>query len=157
NMRMRIGSLLLTAAFVNLHAIAAAGFQDKDDGKVKGKTLTEWVEVLKTSKDAAEAVKAAQALGEFRPKAKEANPALGEAVQDNGNLVGDAASAALALVGSDAMPAVRELVKGKNGTAQARAVVAMAAIISKKSETKEKGAGFVELLKNDPDAEVRTA
>ena len=152
-MRLRIGGMLLAGAILSLHASAQA----KDDGKVKGKTVKEWVDVLKTSKDAAEAVKAAQALGEFGCKAKEAIPALADAVKDTRNLVGDAASAALALVGADALPALRELVKGKNGAAQARAVGAMASIVSKKSETKEKGAGFVELLKNDPDAEVRTA
>ena len=161
-MRIGIGGILLTAAIACL-PIAATGFQDKDDGKVKGKTVKEWAEVLKTSKDAAEAVKAAQALGEFGPKAKEAIPALAEAVKDlkrvkdNKYVVAEAATEALALIGPDAIPALRELVKGKDGAAQTRGVGAMAKIKSKETKSKEIATGFIELLKNDPDAEVRTA
>jgi HEAT repeat protein len=154
---MGIRGILSVAVILSLHAIATGGCQDKDDGKAKGKTVKELVEILKSSKEAGEAAKAAKALGEFGPKAKEAIPALAEAVKDNRNMVAEAASAALGVIGPDAIPALRELVKGKNGAAQARAVKAMASISSKKSDTKDKSEGFVELLKKDPDAEVRTA
>jgi HEAT repeat protein len=112
---------------------------------------------LKTAKDDNEAFKAARALAQFGPKAKEAIPALAAVIKKDQKLSSEAAADSLSRIGPDATPALKELVKGKVAGARVKAIRALASDGSKKPDAEELVALFTDLLKNDPDGKVRTA
>src|SRR5579862_5103061 len=68
---------------------------DTNGKKVNGKSLDEWINVLKTSPDEMERASAAQSIGEFKEAAGPAIPALAEALKKQKGQVSYYAAGAL--------------------------------------------------------------
>jgi HEAT repeat protein len=141
--------------FGALALFGAATLANQDEKKVKGKTVDEWIDVLKKSKDSKESVEAVSALCSFGPKAKAAIPVLTEIVKDNKAFVAEEAAGALFGIGDDALPALKELLKAEKPGARAKAVRALMSLVQKKPAAKEVAPLLIDLFKNDPDATVR--
>jgi len=139
-----------------LTLLGATVLANQDDKKVKGKTVDEWIDVLKNSKDPKESGQAISALRAFGPKAKSAIPILTEIVRDNKPLVAEQAAGALFGIGDDALPALKELLKAEKPGARAHAIRAIFSLVQKKPAAKEVAPLLVDLFKNDPDVNVRS-
>ena len=88
-------------------ALALAGCRQE---KVhKGKTTSAWVQEVKEGRWGPERWRAAMALGEIGPEAREALPALIGALDDKDHVVRWATAGALSRFGTDAEPAIARL------------------------------------------------
>jgi HEAT repeat protein len=84
-------------------SVAAGAWPPDPEPTVRGKTVAEWVQQLREG----EPLEAALALESFGPKAKAAIPDLVDALGRPGIFVRSSASAALAAIGPEAVPALR--------------------------------------------------
>src|SRR5262249_52684779 len=94
-------------------APAAQAAPDKSEPSYQGKTLDEWIKLLKDG-DAKVRGTAALALRQLGPAARPAVPALIAALKDADPYVRIEASLALGKIGPDAIPALTEALKAKN-------------------------------------------
>src|SRR5262249_12652459 len=89
---------------------------DKDDKKeptYKGKTVAEWVKVLKNW-DSQERGRAADALARLGPKARDAIPNLIDTLKDSDPMVRVEAASALAAIGTDAIEPLEKALKNSD-------------------------------------------
>ncbi len=111
----RIGFPVCCSVFI----IFLWGVLAAEEGKEpmsRGKTVSQWVELLK-SQDPAERAMAANALEEIGPEAATAVPALTDALRDKEWEIRGMAASALGSIGpkaKDAMPALVEALKDRN-------------------------------------------
>src|SRR6476619_4211863 len=92
-------------ACLALLMVAGLGRADgfADDLRYRGKTLTEWLQQLK-SDDRAVSLAASRALVYVGPEAQEAAPALLMALKNDDPVVRDRVADALSRIGKDAVP-----------------------------------------------------
>jgi len=119
------------------------------------KTVDEWIQILKTSKDNRERQKAANALGSFGSKAKSAIPVLIEALKKREPFVPDKAATALAQIGKDSIPPLKEALGDKEDRAREKAVWTLAKFSGSDLSANELAEPLIDLLKNDKDTEVK--
>jgi HEAT repeat protein len=119
------------------------------------KTVDEWIQILKTSKDNRERQKAANALGTFGAKAKSAIPVLIDALKKREPFVPDQAATALVRIGKDSIPALKETLKANEDRARERAAWTLAKFPRDDLLANELTEPLIDLLKNDKDTEVR--
>ena len=107
-------AFLLVLLFVSLAESCSAQGQPQDekqkDTAYQGKTVSQWIEVLK-DKDVRVRNAAATALGQIGPAAKAAVPALIEALKDKDRTVRRVAAFVLGQIGPAAVPALIEALK----------------------------------------------
>src|SRR5688572_30502900 len=90
-------------------SLAAGGVQAQDEPSYEGKTLKEWIALLK-HKDAFQRQDAAFAIGQLKFKAKEGVPALIEALKDKEANVRAEAADSLGRIGYSARDAMPDLI-----------------------------------------------
>ncbi|PHS03286.1 MAG: hypothetical protein COA78_18170 [Blastopirellula sp.] len=95
--------------------------EPQTEATFQGKTISQWIKTLESSEEPSEYVAASKALGEIGPAAKEAVPALFEAMKNNANEVEIivALTGALREIspdGQDLVPVYIDLLKDKDPT-----------------------------------------
>jgi 3-methyladenine DNA glycosylase AlkC len=132
-------AFLSVLLFVSLSEFSSAQDQAKDEKQEEaiynGKTVSQWVNELKSSKNSTGRSIAARSLARFGPEAKAAVPALIEALKDEDKATRVSAASSLGQIGpaaKDAVPALIEAVKDKNVFVSSSAASALRQIQRKK-------------------------
>jgi HEAT repeat protein len=128
--------------------------QDDAEPRVRGRTASEWIEVLRTATQANQRRAAVIALGILGPKQLDVVPALANTVNDAEELVRLTAIQTLSGMGQDARGAVTALAKVANQDKSAQVREAACKALGKLG-TVAQGAG-PSLLKGLEDADPRT-
>ena len=152
-------AFLLVLLFVSLAESCSAQGQPQDekqkDTAYQGKTVSQWIEVLK-DKDVRVRNAAAFVLGQIGPAAKDAVPALSEALKDKEGYVRRAAVSALGRIGpaaKDAVPALMVALKHKNRRVRSYAANALGQI---GPAAKAAGPALKAMSENDTNFHART-
>jgi HEAT repeat protein len=107
------GVLALALLRLDPASVRALGADEKEP-RVKGKTVKEWIELLKSAPSPRAKGEAAQALGEFNDKGEVAVPALTEALKTAHPEVKYYSAQALSQIGSAGVPGLIEALKSKD-------------------------------------------
>jgi WD40 repeat protein len=129
----------------------------KDGPKVQGKTVSEWVDLLKSSVVQEERRIAIYWLSRFEPPAKDAIPALLETMKEDDDDYGVSryVPGTLGSMGAVALPAVEQVLKNKSPRMRQKAVHALSEMV--RNDTKRPLELLIEVLKNDSEPSVRSA
>lgn len=121
---------LIFCVCLNATVIVPASAQEPKEPTRNGKTLKEWILLLK-SKDSNERAQAAWNIEQIAARtlaAREAVPDLIEALGDSNPYLSQSAHIALWRIGPDAVPALIEALQSKNERQRTRAASALGAI-----------------------------
>jgi HEAT repeat protein len=147
----RVVCAIVTLGVLGLNSAYSA---DQDEPKAGGKTVSQWIEVLKSGATPTAQGQAAQMLGALGPKAKAAVPALIQALKKGNGQVVYYATSALGQIGAPAVPALKEAIKDKSPRLRASAAAALANV---RPTPKGTVTLLIRLLKDDKSANVRGA
>jgi HEAT repeat protein len=129
----------------------------KEGPNLQGRTVSEWVELLRTSIVQEERRIALYWLSRFEPPAKEAIPALLEAMSEDDDDYGVSryVPGTLGSMGAVALPSVEKVLKDKSASMRRKGVYALDTMV--RNDTKRPLELLIDILKNDPDPSVRSA
>jgi hypothetical protein len=134
--------------------VGSAYGADQNEPQIGGKTVSQWIKVLKSGRTPTARGQAAQMLGSLGPKAKAAVPDLIEALKKDHGQVSYYATSALSQIGAPAVPALKKAVKDKDPSLRAAAATVLAHM---RPAPKGTVALLIELLKDDKSEDVRAA